>query len=41
MQRVGQHNELSGPILLLLSDAGSYMSGAVISVDGGHAVNSV
>ncbi|MGF1620861.1 MAG: SDR family NAD(P)-dependent oxidoreductase [Rhodomicrobiaceae bacterium] len=41
MQRVGQHNELSGPILLLLSGAGSYMSGAVISVDGGHAVNSV
>ena len=41
MRRIGAHSELSGPILLLLSDAGSYMSGAVLSVDGGHAVNSV
>jgi len=41
MLRSGAHDELAGPMLLLLSDASSYMSGAVISVDGGHAVNSV
>lgn len=38
-QRTGDVSELEGPLLLLASDAGSYMSGTVISVDGGHAVN--
>lgn len=36
MRRLGQIDELSGPLLLLASEAGSYMTGAVIPVDGGH-----
>ena len=38
-QRIGELEELSGPLLMLCSDAGSYVSGTVISVDGAHAVN--
>ena len=37
--RVGDKSELEGPLLLLASDAGAYMTGVVLSVDGGHAVN--
>jgi NAD(P)-dependent dehydrogenase (short-subunit alcohol dehydrogenase family) len=40
-QRVGQLAELDGPLLLLASDASSYMSGVVIPVDGGHLVNTL
>ena len=35
-RRLGLKSELDGPLLLLASDAGSYMSGSVIEVDGGH-----
>lgn len=35
-QRVGAVHELGGPLLLLASDASSYMTGSVITVDGGH-----
>lgn len=36
MRRLGQLRDLEGPLLLLASDAGAYMTGAVIPVDGGH-----
>ena len=35
-RRLGQIDELVGPLLLLASDASSYMSGSIIAVDGGH-----
>lgn len=40
-RRIGHASELDGALLLLASDAGSYMTGSVIKVDGGHAVTSV
>ena len=36
MKRIGELVELSGPLLLLASDAGGYMTGSVITVDGGQ-----
>lgn len=35
-RRCGEMKELSGPVLLLASDASSYMSGAIVPVDGAH-----
>jgi len=39
--RLGQIDELVGPLLLLASDASSYMSGTAIPVDGGHLCNTL
>lgn len=36
MGRVGQPEELVGPILFLASDAASYVTGALLPVDGGY-----
>ena len=41
MQRVGEHEELDGPLLLLASDAGSYITGEILVVDGGLTVSPV
>jgi len=41
MGRVGELPEISGPLLLLASDAGSYMTGSIVTVDGGHLCNSL
>src|SRR5215813_11390712 len=40
-RRLGKASELEGPLLLMCSDAGSYMTGAVLAVDGGHLVSSL
>lgn len=39
MRRLGQLAELNGPLLLLASEAGAFMTGSVLAVDGGHLVN--
>lgn len=36
MARAGTLEELDGPLLLLASDAGAFMTGSVIIIDGGH-----
>ena len=38
-RRLGQLTELDGPLLLLISNAGSFMTGSVVTVDGGHMVS--
>lgn len=41
MRRIGQTDELAGPLLLLASDAGSYITGSTVTVDGGHVCSSL
>jgi NAD(P)-dependent dehydrogenase (short-subunit alcohol dehydrogenase family) len=40
-RRFGLPEDLDGPLLLLASDAGAYMTGSVVSADGGHLVSSL
>ncbi len=40
-RRLGRAEELSAPLLLLASEAGSYITGATLAVDGGHLVSSL
>lgn len=39
--RLGRMDEIDGPLLLLASDAGSFINGALLPVDGGHLVMSI
>lgn len=36
MRRFGEFDDLDGPLLLLASDASKFMTGSVVTVDGGH-----
>lgn len=38
LKRLMQPEELKGPIALLISEAGSYMNGAIVNVDGGRTI---
>jgi NAD(P)-dependent dehydrogenase (short-subunit alcohol dehydrogenase family) len=40
-RRLGELRELEGPLLLLASEAGSYMTGSVVVADGGHVVSTL
>jgi NAD(P)-dependent dehydrogenase (short-subunit alcohol dehydrogenase family) len=40
-RRLGTASDLDGPLLLLASDASSYMTGSIVAVDGGHLVSSL
>ncbi len=40
-RRFGEAEDLDGPLLLLASDAGRHMTGAILAVDGGHLVSSL
>ncbi len=40
-RRIGQPEHLDGALLLLASDAGAFMTGSIVTVDGGHTINSL
>lgn len=40
-RRFGHMSDLDGPLLLLASDGAGYMTGAVLTVDGGHAISAL
>ena len=37
-QRLGQMSDLDGALLLLAGDGSQYMTGSVITIDGGHTL---
>lgn len=41
MQRIGELDELTAPFLLLASDAGSFVNGAALTVDGAHSLGNI
>jgi NAD(P)-dependent dehydrogenase (short-subunit alcohol dehydrogenase family) len=40
-RRIATPGDLDGALLLLASDAGAYMTGSVLAIDGGHLVSSL
>ncbi|NMM43353.1 SDR family oxidoreductase [Rhodospirillaceae bacterium KN72] len=40
-RRLGQPEDLNGPLLLLVSDLGRFMTGSEIVADGGHLISSL
>ncbi|RYY28446.1 MAG: glucose 1-dehydrogenase [Sphingomonadales bacterium] len=40
-RRLGELDDLTGPLLLLASDASAYMTGSVLTVDGGHLLSTL
>jgi len=40
-RRIGQPEHLDGALLLLASEAGTFMTGSLLTVDGGHMVSSL
>ena len=41
LRRLGQVEDLDGPILLLLSPSSAFMTGSVLVADGGHLISSL
>ena len=39
--RLGHLEELDGPLLLLAGNAGSFVNGVALAIDGGHLVGSI
>ncbi|WP_420961197.1 SDR family NAD(P)-dependent oxidoreductase [Brucella sp. IR073] len=38
MRRLGEAQDLDGAVLMLASDASRYMTGAIVTIDGGHSI---